>query len=151
MYLLPHVALIDVRKLSCLQMKNSICTKVLIMTLKFWYDESRCCHELKLLLLLLISYYKIFIIIFSLQGRLLHVWIEMAVNISGIRRNIKNVAHNYTDAQVKHFSKENKLFRSLLQTLYVIVNSRHDFYWQSFVPLEEGSNVTRCCRLIKVK
>jgi len=25
----------------------------------------------------------------------------MAVNISGIRRNIKNVAHNYTDAQVK--------------------------------------------------
>ena len=25
----------------------------------------------------------------------------MAVNISGLRRNIKNVAHNYTDAQVK--------------------------------------------------
>jgi len=25
----------------------------------------------------------------------------MAVNISGIRRNIKNVAHNYTDSQVK--------------------------------------------------
>ncbi len=24
----------------------------------------------------------------------------MAVNISGLRRNIKNVAHNYTDAQV---------------------------------------------------
>ncbi|TRY68786.1 hypothetical protein TCAL_03061 [Tigriopus californicus] len=27
--------------------------------------------------------------------------LEMAVNISGLRRNIKNVAHNYTDAQVK--------------------------------------------------
>merc|ERR1712241_921223 len=26
---------------------------------------------------------------------------KMAVNISGLRRNIKNVAHNYTDAQVK--------------------------------------------------
>lgn len=25
---------------------------------------------------------------------------KMAVNISGLRRNIKNVAHNYTDAQV---------------------------------------------------
>ena len=25
----------------------------------------------------------------------------MAVSISGLRRNIKNVAHNYTDAQVK--------------------------------------------------
>ena len=26
--------------------------------------------------------------------------VTMAVNISGLRRNIKNVAHNYTDAQV---------------------------------------------------
>ena len=25
----------------------------------------------------------------------------MAVNISGLRRNIKNVAHNYTDAQAR--------------------------------------------------
>ena len=25
----------------------------------------------------------------------------MAVSIAGLRRNIKNVAHNYTDAQVK--------------------------------------------------
>ena len=25
----------------------------------------------------------------------------MAVNLSGIRRNFKNVAHNYTDAQVR--------------------------------------------------
>ena len=27
--------------------------------------------------------------------------IRMAVNLQGIRRNIKNVAHNYTDAQVR--------------------------------------------------
>ena len=26
----------------------------------------------------------------------------MAVNISGLRRNIKNVAHNYTDAQARN-------------------------------------------------
>ena len=27
----------------------------------------------------------------------------MAANISGLRRNIKNIAHNYTDAQVARF------------------------------------------------
>ena len=27
-------------------------------------------------------------------------WLTMAVSIAGLRRNIKNVAHNYTDAQV---------------------------------------------------
>ena len=37
-------------------------------------------------------------ILFFFRGEL-HVE-EMAVNISGLRRNIKNVAHNYTDAQV---------------------------------------------------
>ena len=29
-----------------------------------------------------------------------------SVSISGLRRNIKNVAHNYTDAQVWHFEIE---------------------------------------------
>jgi hypothetical protein len=39
----------------------------------------------------------------------------MAVSISGLRRNIKNVAHNYTDAQVcqkyrHHWSKRKNSF-----------------------------------------
>ena len=41
-------------------------------------------------------------ILFFFRGEL-HVE-EMAVNISGLRRNIKNVAHNYTDAQVNIMS-----------------------------------------------
>ena len=30
----------------------------------------------------------------------------MAVSIAGLRRNIKNVAHNYTDAQVSNEMRE---------------------------------------------
>ena len=30
----------------------------------------------------------------------------MAVSIAGLRRNIKNVAHNYTDAQVRNEDEE---------------------------------------------
>ena len=45
----------------------------------------------------------------------------MAVNLSGIRRNFKNVAHNYTDAQVSinqimiHTKISKLLFISLIQ------------------------------------
>jgi hypothetical protein len=28
---------------------------------------------------------------------------EMQVNVAGLRRNIKNIAHNYSDAQVSRF------------------------------------------------
>lgn len=28
---------------------------------------------------------------------------EMQVNVAGLRRNIKNIAHNYSDAQVSTF------------------------------------------------
>lgn len=34
---------------------------------------------------------------------------EMAVNIAGLRRNIKNVAHNYTDAQVCSWNRHPKV------------------------------------------
>ena len=40
---------------------------------------------------------------YCFTGEKIRCWMEMAVNISGIRRNIKNVAHNYTDAQVRNW------------------------------------------------
>lgn len=38
---------------------------------------------------------------------------EMQVNVAGLRRNIKNIAHNYSDAQVSIFF-EFKLILNLI-------------------------------------
>ena len=57
-------------------------------------------------------------ILFFFRGEL-HVE-EMAVNISGLRRNIKNVAHNYTDAQVNIMSY---VFAYLFLKLYFLKKS----------------------------
>lgn len=34
---------------------------------------------------------------------------DMQVNVAGLRRNIKNLAHNYSDAQVKYSFYYNKI------------------------------------------
>lgn len=39
------------------------------------------------------------------------------MNVSGIRRNIKNIAHNYTDAQVISFKQ--LLFSSVLMSFVI--------------------------------
>ena len=62
----------------------------------------------------------------ELSDRALRVnyWDIMAVSISGLRRNIKNVAHNYTDAQVRFYDVLHRLmtisycFHSVLMTFH---------------------------------
>lgn len=50
---------------------------------------------------------------------------EMQVNVAGLRRNLKNIAHNYSDAQVSIvlivFFHDTFIFM-LLSTLTIILN-----------------------------